>query len=167
MVRFVSRLTVGRVNCPGCRPACCWCFSVSSASTPSLRQRDNLGTPACTMCSLIGDPPARLYIYTSVWPSDFSTPLDRSELILRMSGGIECGEFAQSLRSVIDTFKVPIPKSSQTVGEITGYARGLNRERAAPKIHPDVISPVPALRPISLSTHYYVLRYDHQVCTWK
>ena len=35
-------------------------------------------------------------------PSEFSTPLDRSELILRMSGGIESGEFAQSLRPVID-----------------------------------------------------------------
>ena len=62
----------------------------------------------------------QLYRGTSTYPSDFSTPLDRSELILRMSGGIECGEFAQSLRSVIDTFKVPIPKTSQTVGEITG-----------------------------------------------
>ena len=49
-----------------------------------------------------------------------SRPPDRSELILRMSGGIESGEFAQSLPPVIDTFKVPIPKSSQTVGEITG-----------------------------------------------
>jgi len=38
-----------------------------------------------------------------------------------MSGGIESGEFAQSLPPVIDTFKVPIPKSSQTVGEITGH----------------------------------------------
>ena len=60
--------------------------------------------------------------YSRYIPSEFSTPLDRSELILRMSGGIECGEFAQSLRSVIDTFKVPIPKSSQTVGEITGVS---------------------------------------------
>ena len=61
----------------------------------------------------------QLYRGTSTYPSDFSTPLDRSELILRMSGGIESGEFAQSLPPVIDTFKVRIPKSSQTVGEIT------------------------------------------------
>ena len=45
-----------------------------------------------------------------------------------MSGGIESGEFAQSLTPVIDTFKVPIPKSSQTVGEITGVRVNLTGE---------------------------------------
>ena len=49
---------------------------------------------------------------------------------MRMSGGIECGEFAQSLRSVIDTFKVPVPKSSQTVGEITGVQKLREARRA-------------------------------------
>ena len=53
-----------------------------------------------------------------------NTTLDRSELILRMSGGIESEEFAQSLRQVFILKMWTIPKSSHTAGgEITGVSR--------------------------------------------
>ena len=49
-------------------------------------------------------------------------PLNRSEPILRMSGRVDWYEFSESLRPLPNLSRRDYPKSSHTVGEITGLA---------------------------------------------